>query len=517
MAARTTALTLVGVNAHRVSVEAEVSRGLRRFVIIGLPDGVVKEARDRVRLAISNSGFFFPKGEVIVNLSPASLPKRGSGFDLAIALSVLAASRQIPAKQIASLISIAELGLRGEVRATPGTLAGAVELRSGETLIGSLEALSELPEAVIELPATSKGENLFGAENLFEIVSFLNKNGELLSLPGLKSLRKKKPVNSENKEVFADVVGQESAKRALCVAAAGGHHLLMVGPPGSGKSMLARRMSGLLPELTSEEELEVRKVLDSADQAFRGRPFRSPHHTCSYVGLVGGGSFPRPGEVSLAHQGVLFLDELPEFKRDSIESLRQPLETKDIHISRGGQKVCFPANFLMVAAMNPCPCGLHPEPSCVCQPRQISNYVGKISSALLDRIDVEVQVRAVPLRDLLGSEESGVPKKNLNSLDYPEMVKKARTAQLVRQGKLNSQLIRNELLEDGMISAQGREFLEKRVLGQDLSARSLTGLLKVSRTVADLDNQVQVEPKHLSEAYRYRNSFREKNKDAQLY
>ncbi|MCB0324887.1 MAG: YifB family Mg chelatase-like AAA ATPase, partial [Bdellovibrionales bacterium] len=386
MAAYASSTALIGIDAVRVEVEAQVISALKRFAIVGLPDGVVREAKDRVRCAIQNSGLSFPDHEVIVSLAPASLPKFGARFDLAIALSVLAADGQLDPHSLRGKLILGELALDGRLKPVPGDLASAIELRR----TGGGELL--LPYENASFAATVEGISVIGMTSLLEAVSYLQKRMPPRPLPPLAPRRGPRA----GEITFRDVVGQHAAKRALEVAAAGGHNLLMVGPPGAGKSMLAQRVNSILPPLTNAELLEVQKIysagkhqqLYNEDSAHGYRPFRAPHHTLSTAGLIGGGSNPLPGEVSLAHCGVLFLDEFAEMRRDSLESLREPLETGRVSISRAKLRVSFPANFILIAAMNPCPCGKRgsqPKGSraqCVCAPVAVQRYQSKLSGPI---------------------------------------------------------------------------------------------------------------------------------------
>ncbi len=476
---------LDGLSAPPVTVEVHLASGLPIFTLVGLPDTEVKEARDRVRAAIVNSGFDFPSKRITVNLAPADLPKESGRFDLPIALGMLAASGQIPASALNDCEFAGELSLSGELRPIRGALAMALQTAgSGKTFI--------LPEESAREAALIGSGNILAARSLLEVCAHIC--GRAM-LPGPA------PVDSENQPIFPD---QSQAKRALEVAAAGGHSLLMIGPPGSGKSMLAARLPGLMPMLDGEAAKASAAVLSLVGQfrpeAFGVRPYRQPHHTASAVALVGGGNPPRPGEISLAHQGVLFLDELPQFDRKVLETLREPLESGHIHIARAARHARFPAEFQLVAAMNPCPCGFsgHSNGKCRCTPDQIARYRGKLSGPFLDRIDLLIEVPAVPV-DALGGAGDGE-----SSASVRCRVEAALARQRERQGRANARLTAKEVDTLCQPDEAGSRLLKQASVQLDLSARAWHRILKVARTVADLADSASIRAHHVAEAIQYR-------------
>lgn len=482
---------LSGMDAPEVVVEAHLANGLPAFTLVGLPETEVKEARDRVRAAIQNARYEFPARRITVNLAPADLPKESGRFDLPIALAILAASGQIPADKLADAEFAGELALAGELRAIRGALAMALATRtSGRRLI--------LPAASAGEAALARGTETFGAESLLEVCAWLSGQGRLAE-PASDSAR----VVPDYPD-FADVKGQSAARRALEVAAAGGHSVLMAGPPGTGKSMLAARFPGILPAMSESEALEAAAVASLNGgfrrEHWRRRPFRAPHHTASAVALVGGGNNPRPGEISLAHHGVLFLDELPEFPRQVLEVLREPLETGHITISRAARQADFPARFQLVAAMNPCPCGYlgHPARPCRDTPDQIARYRARISGPLLDRIDIQVSVPALTEAELMrtGAGES--------STTIRARVEAARTRQLSRQGKPNAALGTREIEQSCQLDGAGETLLKQAITHLNLSARGYHRILRLARSVADLAGSDAITPTHLAEAIQYR-------------
>ncbi|MDD3529834.1 MAG: YifB family Mg chelatase-like AAA ATPase [Gallionellaceae bacterium] len=482
---------LAGMHAPAVTVEVHLANGLPAFNLVGLPEAEVKEARDRVRAAILQSGFEFPARRITVNLAPADLPKESGRFDLPIALGVLVASGQVPDKSLADHEFAGELALTGELRPVRGALAMLLSARaSGRTFV--LPAASAAEGALVE------DARVLAADSLLAVCGHLAGRA-LLATPV--------PVAAAVAPAYpdlADVKGQLAARRALEVAAAGGHSLLMVGPPGTGKSMLASRLPGILPPMTDEEALESAAVRSLAGEfspaTWRLRPMRAPHHSASAVALVGGGSSPRPGEISLAHQGVLFLDELPEFARAALEVLREPLESGRITISRAARQADFPARFQLVAAMNPCPCGYlgHPSGRCRCTPDQVARYRARLSGPLLDRIDLHVEVPALPELDLVDA-----PAGEATAAVRARVIA-ARERQLARQGKTNADLGNAEIDRYCALDAAGTSLLRQAIARLNLSARAYHRVLRLARSLADLAGDDTITPAQVAEAVQYR-------------
>lgn len=492
---RARSLALVGVDAVPVEVEVDISSGLPGFSIVGLPDAAVQEARERVRVAISNAGYKFPARKVVVNLAPANLRKEGPTFDLPIALAILAASGVLRARVLEGCAIAGELSLDGGVRGIRGALSMA-ERAYEEGLPRLLLPARNAAEA-----ACMGRVEVFGVESLREAVEFLE--GGVRIEPAVPEADEGLG-EEEGEDDFADVVGQDFAKRALEVTAAGGHNVLMCGPPGAGKTMLARRLPGILPPLTLQESIEVTKVYSAAGQTdgrlLRVRPFRSPHHTISTSGLAGGGSNPRPGEVSLAHHGVLFLDELPEFSRKTLEVLRQPLEDGRVTIARVAGTVSYPARVTLVCSMNPCPCGYagdtHHE--CRCSAAQMERYRSRLSGPLLDRIDLFVNVPRPRRRELRGAPRAE------GSARIRERVVAAREVQLRRQGVPNAALGGRKLRETCELDGEAEALFSAAIDRMGLSGRAHDRILRVARTVADLSGEARISVDHLAEALNYR-------------
>ena len=501
MLARVKSGALKGVDAYLVEVEVDLAPGLPAFTTVGLPEAAVKESKDRVRAAVKNSGYKYPGNRITINLAPADVRKDGTGFDLPAAVGILAAQGLLPPESLERHLLFGELSLDGRLKPTRGVLSMAQATReAGLALIISRD---NGPEA-----AVVQGVEAYAAENLAQVVEHLTGRQALAPVaPALPDLEGEPPRMEVD---FREVKGQEPAKRALLIAAAGSHNVLMMGPPGAGKTMLARCLPSILPPLSFEEALETSKIYSIMGRLRPGqplitvRPFRNPHHTISDAGLIGGGTNPRPGEVSLAHHGVLFLDELPEFKRSTLEVLRQPLEEGRVTISRAASSVTYPGRVMLVAAMNPCPCGYFGDSrrACACTPKQIQQYRGRISGPLLDRIDMHIAVPGLGFRELAASDAAE------GSAEMRALVLKAREAQSRRftKGRIfaNAHMPPRLLKQHCVLSPECQRLLEVAMERLGLSARAYHRILKIARTIADLEGAAGLSPGHVAEAIQYR-------------
>ena len=502
------AAALQGIDATIVTIEVNSSRGIM-FFLVGLPDSAVKESHERIISALQVNGYRFPSRQIVVNMAPADIRKEGSAYDLPLAIGILASAGEVSEEKLSKYLIMGELSLDGSLQPIKGALPIAISARA-QGYEGFI-----LPKQNAREAAVVNNLNVYGVENIKEVIEFFN--GERKLEPTIVNTREEFYQHQSNFPYdFADVKGQENVKRALEVAAAGGHNVIMIGAPGSGKSMMAKRLPSILPPLSLGESLETTKIhsvagkLSKNDSLIATRPFRAPHHTISQVAMVGGGSNPQPGEISLAHNGLLFLDELPEFNRSVLEVLRQPLEDRHISISRAKYSLDYPASFMLVASMNPCPCGYynHPTKACVCNPGQVHRYLNRISGPLLDRFDLQIEIVPVPF------EKMAEQKQAENSATIRERVVKARKIQEERFANhpgvyCNAQMESKLLHQYANPDEKGLNLLRTAMTRLNLSARAYDRILKVARTIADLEASEAIQPNHIAEAISYRNLDRE--------
>ncbi len=508
MLVKTYGSAVSGIHATTITIEVDVTAGIK-FFLVGLPDNAVKESEQRIRAALQNNGYRIPGKKIIINMAPADIKKEGSSYDLPLAIGILAASGQMKSEIISDYVIMGELSLDGSLHHIKGALPIAIKARE-EGFKGII-----LPKENAREAAIVNDLEVLGVENIKELIDFFNGDSEIEKTE-IDTRAEFYSALNNNIPDFSDVKGQENIKRALEIAAAGGHNVIMIGPPGSGKTMLAKRMSGILPPLTLQEALETTKIhsvagrLSANNTLMTSRPFRSPHHTISDVALVGGGVNPQPGEISLSHNGVLFLDELPEFKRTVLEVMRQPLEDRVVTISRAKSTVDYPASFMLVSSMNPCPCGYynHPEKDCLCPPGMVQKYLNKISGPLLDRIDLHVEVTPVSFSELSSKEKGESSKDIREKVIFSREIQEKRFSESDKTYS-NSHMNSKHIQKFCILDSESSDMLKTAMEKLDLSARAYDRILKVSRTIADLAVSENIESQHIAEAIQYRSLDRE--------